>query len=58
MIVEVLSDEPQRARLGERGRLRALERFTWRSHAIGLVEMWRAELADHAARTEGARAHR
>lgn len=58
MIVEVLGDEPQRTRLGERGRLRALERFTWRSHAIGLVEMWRAELADHAARTEGARAHR
>ncbi len=58
MIVEVLGDEPQRARLGEAGRLRALERFTWRSHAIGLVEMWRAELADQAARGNRSRAHR
>ncbi len=58
MIVEVLGDEPQRARLGEAGRLRALERFTWRSHAIGLVEMWRAELADQAARGARSSAHR
>ncbi len=54
-IVELLGDEPQRARLGEAGRRRALERFTWRSHAVGLVEMWRAELAEQRA---GARAHR
>ncbi len=59
MIVEVLGDAEQRARLGERGRLRTLERFTWRSHAIGLVEMWQAELADSAAhRATGRRAHR
>ena len=46
MVLEVLGDEQQRARLGERGRSRVLERFTWRSHAEGLVEMWRAELAE------------
>lgn len=57
MIVEVLGDAPQRARLGAAGRVRALERFTWRSHAIGLVQMWRAELAEHADR-KAARAHR
>ncbi|MDO8309890.1 MAG: glycosyltransferase family 4 protein [Actinomycetota bacterium] len=49
MIVEVLADPQQRAHLGERGRLRVLERFTWRAHAIGLVDMWRAELDEHRA---------
>ena len=58
MIVEVLGDEAQRERLGESGRLRALERFTWRSHAVGLVEMWQAELDDHAVRKAHSRAHR
>jgi glycosyltransferase involved in cell wall biosynthesis len=46
VLVESLGDEEQRARLGENGRLRVLERFTWRAHAIGLVEMWRAELRE------------
>ena len=46
MVIEVLGDDHQRARLGERGRARVLERFTWRSHAEGLVEMWRAELSE------------
>jgi len=46
MVLEVLGDDHQRARLGERGRARVLERFTWRSHAEGLVEMWRAELSE------------
>lgn len=49
VIVEVLDDDAQRARLGEAGRLRVLERFTWRAHAEGLVEMWRAELEGHRA---------
>jgi glycosyltransferase involved in cell wall biosynthesis len=44
VLVEVLSDPDQRARLGQSGRLRALERFTWHEHAVGLVDMWREEL--------------
>ena len=54
MILEVLDDDAQRARLGESGRRRVLERFTWRAHAMGLVEVWRAELAEQRER----RAHR
>ena len=56
-ILEVLQDEPQRRRLAERGRARVLERFTWRSHAEGLVAMWRAEIGEHRDR-QVARAHR
>jgi glycosyltransferase involved in cell wall biosynthesis len=48
MLVEVLGDPEQRARLGERGRVRALERFTWRRHAEGLVQVWREEIARKA----------
>jgi len=50
MIVELLGDPEQRERLGRNGRERVLDRFTWRSHALGLVEMWRAELADRRGR--------
>ena len=56
VIVEVLGDEEQRTRLGENGRVRVLERFTWRAHAIGLVELWRAELEERQGRV--AHAHR
>lgn len=54
MLLEVLGDEQQRQRLGEKGRDRVLRRFTWRSHAEGLVAVWRAELADRRE----SRAHR
>lgn len=56
MVLHVLSDPDQRRRLGERGRARVLDRFTWRSHAEGLVRIWRAELAESALR--GEHAHR
>lgn len=56
MVLEVLADPDQRRRLGERGRARVLERFTWRSHAEGLVRIWREELAERARR--GEHAHR
>ena len=49
MIVEVLGDPAQRARLGEHGRRRVLDRFTWRAHAEGLVATWRAELEERRA---------
>lgn len=59
MVLQVLGDEHERARLGTSGRARVLERFTWRTHAEGLVAMWRAELADHADRADrGQHAHR
>lgn len=54
MLVEVLGDPAQRDRLGRAGRERVLQRFTWRAHAHGLVDLWRAELADHAARRTAA----
>ena len=56
MLVEVLGDAEQRARLGENGRVRVLERFTWRAHAMGLVELWRAELEERQGTV--AHAHR
>jgi glycosyltransferase involved in cell wall biosynthesis len=49
MIVEVVGDDAQRERLGRAGRERVLSRFTWREHARGLVEVWRAELAERDA---------
>ena len=56
MVIQVLADPGQRRSLGERGRARVLERFTWRSHAEGLVRMWREELAERSIR--GEHAHR
>lgn len=56
MVLQVLADPDQRRRLGERGRARVLERFTWRSHAEGLVRIWREELAERAS--QGEHAHR
>jgi glycosyltransferase involved in cell wall biosynthesis len=45
-ILDLLSDDVERARIGAAGRERVLERFTWRAHAIGLVAMWREALAE------------
>ena len=50
MIVELLGDADQRSRLGAAGRERVLQRFTWHAHAVGLVELWRAELAARRGR--------
>ena len=50
MILTVLGDEPQRRRLAASGRDRVLERFTWRAHAEGLVDVWRDELAEQQER--------
>jgi glycosyltransferase involved in cell wall biosynthesis len=45
-IGRALDDADLRARLGEAGRRRVLERFTWRACAEGTVEHYRAALAD------------
>jgi glycosyltransferase involved in cell wall biosynthesis len=50
MIVEVLNDDELRARLGERGRRRVLDRFTWRKTAEGTAEQYYLELEAHAKR--------
>jgi glycosyltransferase involved in cell wall biosynthesis len=45
-----LDDADLRARLGEAGRKRVLERFTWRACAEGTVEQYRLELESRAHR--------
>ena len=47
-IVEVLNDAELRARLGEGGRRRVLDRFTWRKTAEGTAEHYYLELEAHA----------
>ncbi len=48
-ILDLLQDPDERARIGENGRRRVLERFTWRAHAQGLIDNWRALLHEHRA---------
>ncbi len=48
-LATVLGDPDLRARLGQTGRDRVLERFTWRRCAEATVTHYRATLADHAA---------
>ena len=49
-IIDVLNDDELRARLGERGRRRVLDRFTWRKTAEGTAEQYYLELEAHAKR--------
>lgn len=44
VMIELLADPAQRTRLGEAGRARVLDRFTWRATAVGMVESWQALL--------------
>ncbi len=55
-LIDVLGDADRRHVMGERGRRRVLQRFTWRAHAEGLVDVWRAELSDRTEKV--AHAHR
>ena len=48
-ILDLLQDPEERARIGENGRRRVLERFTWRAHAQGLIDNWHALLHEHRA---------
>jgi glycosyltransferase involved in cell wall biosynthesis len=54
-ILRLLDDEPLRARLGARGRARAIERFTWRRCAEHTVEHYRAEIVASAAAVSASR---
>jgi len=49
-LVDTLNDSEQRARLGEGGRRRVLDRFTWRKTAEGSAEHYYLELEAHARR--------
>jgi glycosyltransferase involved in cell wall biosynthesis len=49
-IVEVLNDADLRRRLGEAGRARVLDRFTWRRTAEGTAEHYHLELEAHERR--------
>jgi glycosyltransferase involved in cell wall biosynthesis len=49
-VVQTLNDADQRARLGEGGRARVLDRFTWRKTAEGTAEQYYLELEAHARR--------
>jgi glycosyltransferase involved in cell wall biosynthesis len=48
-ILDLLQDPDERLRIGENGRRRVLDRFTWRAHAQGLVDNWYALLDEHRA---------
>jgi glycosyltransferase involved in cell wall biosynthesis len=49
-LVKTLNDQGQRDRLGEGGRRRVLDRFTWRKTAEGTAEQYYLELEAHARR--------
>jgi glycosyltransferase involved in cell wall biosynthesis len=49
-LVKTLGDADQRAALGEGGRRRVLDRFTWRKTAEGTAEQYYLELEAHARR--------
>jgi glycosyltransferase involved in cell wall biosynthesis len=53
-IVDVLNEDELRARLGEAGRKRVLDRFTWRKTAEGTAEHYYLELEAHEKRRRDA----
>ena len=53
-IIDGLSDAELRNRLGERGRTRVLDRFTWRRTAEGTAEHYYLELEAHERRRRDA----
>jgi len=54
-LVKTLNDQGQRDRLGEGGRRRVLDRFTWRKTAEGTAEQYYLELEAHARRAADGR---
>ena len=53
-LVQTLNNAEQRARLGEGGRRRVLDRFTWRKTAEGTQEHYYLEMEAHARRRHDA----
>lgn len=53
-ITMALNDPEMRARIGAAGRVRVLERYTWRATAEGIVAHHRALLAERGERAKGA----
>src|SRR5438552_2701717 len=53
-LIDVLGNPALRARLGEGGRRRVLDRFTWRRTAVGTAEHYWLELEAHARRRHDA----
>jgi glycosyltransferase involved in cell wall biosynthesis len=49
-IIDLLGDDALRARLGEGGRARVLDRFTWRRTAEATAEHYYLELEAHERR--------
>ena len=47
-LLRAFADSELRARVGDAGRARALDKFTWRATALGTVENYRALLAEQA----------
>jgi glycosyltransferase involved in cell wall biosynthesis len=54
-IIDVLHDDALRARLGEGGRARVLDRFTWRRTAEATAEHYYLELEAHESRRHDSR---
>jgi glycosyltransferase involved in cell wall biosynthesis len=48
MLLRAFGDAELRSRIGEAGRARVLDKFTWRATALGTVENYRALLAEQA----------
>lgn len=53
-ILTMLNDDELRAKIGEAGRNRVLDRFTWQRCAEGTLEHYYLELEDHARRMHDA----
>jgi glycosyltransferase involved in cell wall biosynthesis len=53
-IVDALDNPELRARLGDHGRRRVLDRFTWRRTAEGTAEHYYLELEAHERRSRAA----
>ena len=52
-LADLLDDPARRARMGEAGRKRARERFSWRAVAVAVVEAYQRVIEDYRDEQEG-----